>query len=778
MTSLAQPPRGGLRRRAAAGGAALVWPALVTVLVICGALVPLLFDPHFYWVGDTESGAYGQWYAIGTRLLDGHWWDVLNPTVWQAGVYLADGAWGFYSPILWALGLAAHSAEHIETTVIVLKVLVLVAAALGTYVLCRSFRLPAPWAALAAVAVPFGGFTSYQDITSWITGAIAWSVFPWAWVGLRAVVHRNRIILAALVPAALLLGIVYTHATLTLVALVICVGVEALATRLLGAILRWGVTAVLIAAMVLVAHLPALLVYPDTNRAQGILNTGDLVATPGSLLQAGTPFARALMQNTAGALPGHALSYMAWFLPLAVLVDWARCWRLLRRALSLPLFTVVILFAISAPSQVGPLRWPARLLPYATVAIVVLVVFGLARARVPAPTRIRIAIGIVLVAAASWVSYTGWTQGRHLIAAGTLLVLVLLTVTVLGLTRFRRRPLRGRRVATIVFACLATVAVLVPQRAATPIPGGPAQHLATSLSVYQHMLAGSKGDVFVVGNERSAMSTAMSEQAALGNSWYLTGKPVQNTYTTLQYAAYVKLLCMGVKGSTCSLALYHLFDVAPGTGKRWVDLFGISSILLIKATFFTDAWSHSRPGFHVVSDTPQTRLLVRNTPIPGAGGVVWTSKGTTIRTDSVSATGVTFTVESTVSGGRVALSRLPWPGYTVGGGARIAAKPTAGMLLTVDLPNGAAGRTFTVRYAPPGFSEMIAAATAGGVLLVVWLALWIAGMRVRRLRILHTTAGRDRRARMPETARGPGVRYQGLDAASSTTADRSRPRRG
>ncbi len=542
MTAAAPELRRGLRGRAGAAGSVLVWPALVLVLVAAGALVPLLFDPHFYWVGDTESGAYGQWYAIGTRLLDGHWWDVLNPTVWQAGVYLADGAWGFYSPILWALGLVAHSAEHIETTVIVLKVLVLVAAGLGTYVLGRSFRLPPPWAALAGVAVPFGGFTSYQDITSWITGAIAWSVFPWAWVGLRAVVHRDRIIFAALVPAGLLLGIVYTHATLTLVALVFCVGVEALLTRRPGAIVRWGVTAVLIAAMVVVAHLPALLVYPDTNRAQGILNTGDLVETPGALLQAATPIARALMENTRGVLPAHPLSYMAWFLPLAVLVDWSRCWRMLRRTMSLPLFTVVILFVISAPSQVGPLRWPARLLPYATLAVVMLVVFGLARARVAAPTLIRFVIGIVLVAAATWATYTGWTQGRHLIAGGTLLVVVLLAVSALGLSRFGRRPLRGRRTATIVFACVATVAGLVPQRAAISFPGGPVQHLSTSLSTYQHMLAGSKGDVFVVGNERSDMGTSMSEQASLGNSWYLTGKPVQNTYTTLQYAAYVKLL--------------------------------------------------------------------------------------------------------------------------------------------------------------------------------------------------------------------------------------------
>ncbi len=198
-------------------------------------------------------------------------------------------------------------------------------------------------------------------------------------------------------------------------------------------------------------------------------------------------------------------------------------------------------------------------------------------------------------------------------------------VVLLGRFRARpqplRRPLRGRRTATIVFACVATVAVLVPQRAAISFPGGPVQHLSTSLSTYQHMLAGSKGDVFVVGNERSDMGTSMSEQASLGNPGT---SPANRFRTRIQRCNMRPMSSCALHGcegeSTCSLALYHLFDIAPGTGKRWVESCSASRAgLLIKSTFLTDAWSHPRPGFHLVSDTPQTRLLVRNTPIPGAG---------------------------------------------------------------------------------------------------------------------------------------------------------------
>ena len=48
----------------------IVWPMLVVVAVLAGASIPLFFDPGFYYVDDSQSGAFGQWYEIGRRVLD------------------------------------------------------------------------------------------------------------------------------------------------------------------------------------------------------------------------------------------------------------------------------------------------------------------------------------------------------------------------------------------------------------------------------------------------------------------------------------------------------------------------------------------------------------------------------------------------------------------------------------------------------------------------------------------------------------------------------------
>ena len=49
-----------------------VWPAVVVVAVLLGAALPLLVNRGYYFIDDTQSGAFGQWYEIGTRILEGN----------------------------------------------------------------------------------------------------------------------------------------------------------------------------------------------------------------------------------------------------------------------------------------------------------------------------------------------------------------------------------------------------------------------------------------------------------------------------------------------------------------------------------------------------------------------------------------------------------------------------------------------------------------------------------------------------------------------------------
>ena len=87
---------------------------------------------------DTESGAYGQWWQIGDRILAGDW-SLLNPDVWQSGNYLSEGAWGIFSPPLWGIGLASHLFTDLVLFATIVKLLCLVIAALGIYALARGY---------------------------------------------------------------------------------------------------------------------------------------------------------------------------------------------------------------------------------------------------------------------------------------------------------------------------------------------------------------------------------------------------------------------------------------------------------------------------------------------------------------------------------------------------------------------------------------------------------------------------------------------------------------
>jgi hypothetical protein len=114
--------------------------------------------------------------------------------------------------------------------------------------------------------------------------------------------------------------------------------------------------------------------------------------------------------------------------------------------------------------------------------------------------------------------------------------------------------------------------------------------------------------------------------------------------------------------------------------------------------------------------------------------------------------GVDFTVEKAPSrGGRVALSRIAWPGYRVDG-ATMSSKKTDGFLMTLDVAKGTAGRTVHVAFVSPG---AIIEETAL-ILIALVTVLWVIGRaRPWRRSRRHETA----LSRLRMYLRSTGVRY-------------------
>ncbi len=219
-------------------------------------------------------------------------------------------------------------------------------------------------------------------------------------------------------------------------------------------------------------------------------------------------------------------------------------------------------------------------------------------------------------------------------------------------------------------------------------------------------LPGAVGDVFQVG--ATDLLVQGDPQAArellIGSGWYLNSHPIQNTYTAISYLAYKQRYCVYYEGDTCPQLLDTLFSTEPTTGLERVDLLGVSSLLLIRQDFPAARLAHPPAGWQIAGRTPYTVLWTRRTPVPGAGGVVWTSPGTSVSAVTAGDDGTSFHVDAVpADGGTVVLSLLDWPGYATDVGSL--ADPVDGYLVTVHLPGTAQGGTRARRLPPAGLDR-------------------------------------------------------------------------
>jgi hypothetical protein len=83
--------------------------------------------------------------------------------------------------------------------------------------------------------------------------------------------------------------------------------------------------------------------------------------------------------------------------------------------------------------------------------------------------------------------------------------------------------------------------------------------------------------------------------------------------------------------------------------------------------------------------------------------VSWSQPGTRLTEVSRDDTKIVLRVDEVpAGGGRAALSRLPWPGYTVEG-AELMERPVGGYLLGLEVPADAQGKLITISFEPPGW---------------------------------------------------------------------------
>jgi hypothetical protein len=525
---------------------------------------------------------------------------------------------------------------------------------------------------------------------------------------------------AALVGGYLVVTTGYVYGTIMLILVVLVCLVDCGFARDRRAALRVLMAGLLLGLVAVTVYLPGVLTASVTARAEEYGPVGKLMTDPLAVFGSVLP---------TGAAPGSGIrlgpyGYVAWLLPLLLWLDWGAVRRGWRPLSGLAAYTVLALVMVDWRGEVGPLRYPMRLLPFLVLGAVVLVAVGWSRlghAR-PSPARLALSLAWVGLAAVESVSRE---PGHWAAQASSVLVVGGGLALVWWLLRTGRHSWWAPAVG------LVTVAAFGLQHVSFDTLPSPQRNAPTSLAAYQDLYPQAVGDLMQVGPSEHYVRTDPRAAALLpiGSAWYLTGIPSSSTYTAISNAAYKDRYCVYYQGNSCPALLTTLFSTEPTTGQVRVDLLGLSSLLVTRRSYPASVVDHPPAGWRVAEQSPYAALWTRRTPIPWAGSVAWTSPGTRVSAVRADATSTSFRVDDVPNGGgTVVLRLLDWPGYSASGAT--IGHPVDGYLLTVHVSASQQGRTVEVAFHPPGWTAEVGAWVLA---LVVGLA-WSVTEAVRRRR--------------------------------------------
>lgn len=693
---------------------------LAVVAVTAGmTAIPLMIEPRYYFLDDSQAYYFGIWDNVGERVSSGDW-SFIDPSAWMSGNAAVDTQYGLWSPVLLLISLLARTAEEVMLFNTLLKFVLLAAGAIGVYLLSRSFRVGPWWAALAAISAPLNGTTFYVDAPSWNILLLIWAIFPFLWWGLRIADRRGP--LPAMIGGVLLVTLGFVQGVLVAAVVFIAVLLETVIRRSWVS-LRWTLVSGLVTgAATLAIFVPSLLSASVTWRgATGIENNGMLVGSLDALLSGPVIAATPPVSSFWGDYAPFPILYLGWFLPLLALVEWKVAWARLRAEIGLLAFAAVSLLIMLGPSNVGPVRVPVRIFAeFATIAIVLAAVAVSVSALRVSTTRVVTAL--VLVAVTTFAAWSDAPQNwRPLGVGAALTVLGVLGAIVL----LRNAGPRAAAGAWVGFVLVSAAAIGV-QHVAAPVPAMEDFQLPEQRADYEVAAGDAVGDTIVVGAPRYEQARPdIWDEVLIGNSWYLSTAEVQNLYTPIGHAEYGRATCMEYIGQTCGELLDRLFEPVDGTDTLLVDALAVSSVIIVNSSQDDPSTVTATPaGWSVAGRGEYTTTWTRDVQVEPAGGIVPQDGITQLSSDSSS---VTFRIDAETEA-PVLVSRLAWPGYSASAGVL---ETVDGWLVAVDVDGLAAGEVVTVQYTPPGSTIVVAALGLGGVGVLGGVLWWLLERRRR-----------------------------------------------
>ncbi len=695
---------------------------LVTTLI--GSVLPLIRTPNFYFWDDTAGVAVGVWQRIAQSVLAGQL-PFLEPDMWRGGNFAAEAATGMWNPVMLFLMVVTHPIDDVAVAITLAKICLFLITAGGIYLLARSYGAPEWTAAVAGTALALSGWAIFMDGSSWINGTAITAFTPWAWWALRRTMlleYRPWSVAVAAFFAYLAPSTGNPYGVLSLAVVFLALAIEAVVTGRARRIVPLVAIGAGVLLLVIVVYLPFVFTSAYGNRANsGIWNDEFLSVSLSNLLGMSMPTHRPyiMMWGNPMGFPG---TYLAWF--ILPLVPWIR-WRSVdwRALVGVIVFGGLFLVMALGPSQLGMFRWPARLVPFVYIAVIVVFAVAAGKGLIRSRPGVRWAATAGLIFAGTWMAFSDTPSAWkwHALTTIAIVVGVFLAVRWAGTTSWRAFAVLG------VGAMLA----LVPQLALTKSNQNVADYeMPSSKSALQQQFA-ARSDGMVV--QIFDVQKLVAEHPAsdrwndllAGNMPSVAGFESTTAYSGIGFTDFDAALCMSYNGGTCAAAWDALWEQPKGADAPLADLLRARYVVVLNDYADND---EAPSGWTEVDRTDVVTVYERDSAIPFPNGTI-SSTGADVSVSAdekigVTAESVTVSTTGGPSGDRtLTFARIAWPGYTVSvDGKSIAATSGPAGLLTVELPPGLDDAELTMRFTPPGLVAGLVAGAAGVIVLggTIW----------------------------------------------------------
>lgn len=729
------------------------WQRIVAPILASGgfsaALVGGLYlsDRNFWHIDDAVNEFTPYVSEVGRLISQGEW-PTLSARSFVGGNELLDFNRSPFHPLTWLAAALIHGGGAHRGVTVFAAVLVALAF-LGGYVLGRTLVMRPGYSYLLGATLATGPIFLYVYASDWWNGAIGTVSFIWATAALVRAMRRSDgwslILLGLGVAAVFLAGWPHGYLALVLVGLVAlgfgAFGPQPLAAS--GGRVRWLVRLLVPVVLGALVASPAYAEYfaasSSVARASGIDNGQNfLVPSVGQLL--------AVMNPLGGDFWSTFGGYRYWDIPIgfvSLLGYLAIFFVRVERKVLLGIPTLVsatagllLLLASQTPSQLGPTRWPFRFLPFAGMALAVLIVYLLDRGRLAFSRRRLMAATLTLVgltfSSASRFEFPSQNPIR-----AVLLPLLLVCLVVAGFLWLARR----KRLFEVA-AALTVVGILV-MLVGAPSAGLHARYLQaanlpgkSSLAAVRQ--AAGQGMILVTGvGAGFSTATNTASRALTGGTAAFNGyDPVSQLHYDKTFHPFT------AHGLVDEQVLDYLTSARPEWGECGLVAAGITAVATSSDPAVGRHAGLARCGFVKLLDNHKGAALFSRASDVQAGGPTLGLGGVTFGSATIRDQSVQVEVHGSSTAGQLVFSRMAWPGYSAElNGNPLTVSPIDGYLVAVDVPAQASG-VLQLSYRP-----------------ITWPAVPIvSGLALVGLLLFAAVQGRRRRLEAASEGLLPGLR--------------------